>query len=58
MYVGERHAYEEWVDVLDSGMKPVVIDKRGYGVFAVKAMSASVWVESVSVKQDDIKSDL
>ena len=58
MYVGQRHAYEEWIDLLHSEMKPVVIDKKGYGVFAVKAMRASVWVESASVSREGIKRDL
>lgn len=58
MYVGQRHAYEEWVDVLHPDMKPVVIDKKGYGGFAVKAMSASVWVESAAVSRDEIKREL
>lgn len=58
MYVGQRHAYEEWVDLLHPDMKPVVIDKKGYGGFAVKAMSASVWVESGAVIRDEIKREL
>ncbi|CAG8214756.1 unnamed protein product [Penicillium olsonii] len=58
MYVGQRHAYEEWVDVLHPEMKPVVIDKKGYGGFAVNAMSASVWVESAAVSRDALVRDL
>lgn len=29
--------------------KAVVIDKWGYGLFTVNAMSASVWVDSAAV---------
>ncbi|KAJ5334504.1 hypothetical protein N7452_006907 [Penicillium brevicompactum] len=58
MYVGERHAYEEWIDLLHPDMKPVVIDRKGYGRFAVNAMSASVWVESAAANRDSIIRDL
>lgn len=58
MYVGERHAYEEWIDLLHPDMKPVVIDRKGYGRFAVNAMSASVWVESAAANRDSIVRDL
>ncbi|KAJ5357181.1 CAZyme family GH13 [Penicillium brevicompactum] len=57
MYVGERHAYEEWIDLLHPDMKPVVIDRKGYGRFAVNAMSASVWVESAAANRDSIIRD-
>ncbi|CAG8424608.1 unnamed protein product [Penicillium salamii] len=57
MYVGRRHAYEEWIDLLHPDMKAVVIDKKGYGGFAVKAMSASVWVESAAVNREAIIRD-
>ncbi|CAI7627448.1 unnamed protein product [Penicillium bialowiezense] len=58
MYVGQRHAYEEWIDLLHPDMKAVVIDKKGYGGFAVNAMSASVWVESAAANRDAITRDL
>ncbi|KAJ5731652.1 uncharacterized protein N7483_006160 [Penicillium malachiteum] len=44
MYVGARHAGEEWTDILDWCVETVIIDHRGYGVFPVTAKSVSVWV--------------
>ena len=46
MYVGIRHAGEEWTDVLEWCIGTVVIDSRGYGVFPVSAKSVSVWYPS------------
>lgn len=58
MYVGQQHAYEQWTDVLHPNMKPVIINKNGYGNFGVQGMSASVWVDSAAVDRDNIKRDL
>lgn len=44
MYVGARHAGEEWTDILEWCVETVLIDHRGYGVFPVAAKSVSVWV--------------
>ena len=46
MYVGARHAGEEWTDILDWCIETVIIDRRGYGIFPVAAKSVSVWVNS------------
>lgn len=46
MYVGARHAGEEWTDVLEWRIGTVVIDSRGYGDFPVSAKSVSVWVNN------------
>lgn len=46
MYVGIRHAGEEWTDVLKWCIGTVFIDSRGYGVFPVSAKSVSVWVNN------------
>lgn len=45
MYVGRKHAGEQWSDILGWCTGVVVIDCRGYGVFPVEAMSVSVWVD-------------
>ncbi|KAJ5099890.1 hypothetical protein N7532_006891 [Penicillium argentinense] len=44
MYVGIKHAGEEWTDILGWCIGTVIIDSRGYGVFPVAAKSLSVWV--------------
>ncbi|THC98303.1 hypothetical protein EYZ11_002236 [Aspergillus tanneri] len=48
MYVGRWHAKERWTDLLEWHTKTVVIDKTGYGVFPVAAMSVGVWVNSAA----------
>jgi alpha-amylase len=58
MFVGQHHAYEQWTDLLHPTMKPVIIDKKGYGKFPVQGMSASVWVDSATVDQSGLKRDL
>jgi alpha-amylase len=58
MFVGQHHASEQWIDILHPSMKPVIIDKKGYGNFGVQAMSASVWVDSATVDRDGLKRDL
>ncbi|CAG7994898.1 unnamed protein product [Penicillium nalgiovense] len=58
MFVGQHHASEQWIDILHPRMKPVIIDKKGYGNFGVQAMSASVWVDSATVDRDGLKRDL
>ncbi|KAJ5762089.1 uncharacterized protein N7511_005471 [Penicillium nucicola] len=57
MYVGRERAYEEWVDILRPDVKPVVINKKGYGYFTVAAMSASIWVEAVALSRDGLRRD-
>ncbi|KAL4988800.1 glycoside hydrolase superfamily [Aspergillus falconensis] len=44
MYVGAARTGEKWTDLLRPQAPPVIIDKRGYGVFPVDGMSVSVWV--------------
>lgn len=44
MYVGRKHAREQWTDILDWHPAIIAIDDRGYAVFPVNAMSVSVWV--------------
>ncbi|KAJ5266568.1 hypothetical protein N7478_009376 [Penicillium angulare] len=46
MYVGARHAGEQWTDILDWCVETVIIDHRGYGIFPVAAKSISVWVDN------------
>lgn len=58
MYVGRQHAHEQWSDILHPNMKPVIINKDGYGNFGVQGMSASVWVDSATVHRDNLKRDL
>lgn len=58
MFVGQQHAYEQWTDLLHPSMKPVIINKKGYGDFGVQAMSASVWVDSATMDRDGLKRDL
>lgn len=58
MYVGQQHAHEQWTDILHPNMKPVIINKDGYGNFGVQRMSASVWVDSATVHRDNLKRDL
>lgn len=58
MYVGQQHAHEQWTDILHPNMKPVIINKDGYGNFGVQGMSASVWVDSATAHRDNLKRDL
>lgn len=44
MHVGNKHAGEEWTDILGWCIGTVIIDSRGYGIFPVAAKSVSVWV--------------
>ena len=44
MYIGKDHAGVKYYDALSNNLKPVVIDKDGYGVFTVGDKSVSVWV--------------
>ena len=48
MYVGRKHAGEQWTDILEWHTDRVNIDDRGYGVFPVNAMSVSVWVNAAA----------
>lgn len=48
MYVGKRHAGEEWTDILGWSSERVIIDKDGFGIFFVSAMSVSVWVNAAA----------
>ncbi|PLN83441.1 alpha-amylase [Aspergillus taichungensis] len=55
MYVGRQHVKERWTDVLGWHKKTVIIDKKGYGVFPVSAMSVSVWVDSAAKGRDTLQ---
>lgn len=48
MYIGRKHAGEEWTDILDWCPGKVTIDRKGYGIFPVSAMSVSVWVNAAA----------
>lgn len=52
MYVGRIHAGEEWTDILEWCPGTVTIDRKGYGVFPVSAMSVSVWVNAMAGGRD------
>ncbi|KAJ5179275.1 hypothetical protein N7492_002485, partial [Penicillium capsulatum] len=54
MYVGLQHRYEEWTDVLGHSAETVIIDSRGYGIFAVAAKSVSVWVDRKANGRDTV----
>lgn len=54
MYVGSQHRREEWTDILGYCKETVIIDGRGYGVFAVAAKSASVWVNRKAQGRDTL----
>jgi alpha-amylase len=58
MFIGRHFANSEWTDILGYHGAPVIIDKRGYGIFPVKAMSVSVWVSVAAVEQDKLHKDL
>lgn len=48
MYIGKRHAGEEWTDILGWSSERVIIDKDGFGIFFVSAKSVSVWVNAAA----------
>ncbi|PYH96683.1 alpha-amylase [Aspergillus ellipticus CBS 707.79] len=58
MYVGRQHARERWTDILDWCPRIVIIDKKGYGVFPVAAMSVSVWVNDAAEGRDSLRQQL
>ena len=49
MFIGRQNTNQRWIDILGHQSGVVVIDKSGYGLFTVDAMSASVWVDSAAV---------
>lgn len=49
MFIGRQNTNQRWIDILGHQSGAVVIDKWGYGLFTVDAMSASVWVDSAAV---------
>lgn len=58
MFVGLQHRREEWSDILGFCTETVIIDSRGYGVFAVAAKSVSVWVNRKAQGRDTLGRDL
>ncbi|KAJ5892046.1 CAZyme family GH13 [Penicillium subrubescens] len=49
MFIGRQNTNQRWIDILGHQPGAVVIDKRGYGLFPVNSMSASVWIDSAVV---------
>jgi alpha-amylase len=58
MFIGRQYTNCEWTDILGYHSAPVIIDKRGYGNFPVRAMSVGVWVDAAAVRKDDLQKDL
>jgi alpha-amylase len=58
MFIGRRNTNQRWIDILRHRPGAVIIDKWGYGLFTVNAMSASVWVDSAAVSCGDIEEKL
>ncbi|EAW07299.1 putative alpha-amylase [Aspergillus clavatus NRRL 1] len=54
MFVGRRHAGEQWTDILQWHPETVTIDKDGYGLFPVSKKSVSVWVNSEAEGRDTL----
>ncbi|KAJ5632126.1 CAZyme family GH13, partial [Penicillium lividum] len=52
MFIGRDNTRQKWVDLLGNHDASVIIDRRGYGVFPVNAMSVSVWVDS-AINRDE-----
>lgn len=58
MFIGRHNTSQRWIDILGHRPGVVVIDKWGYGLFTVNAMSASVWVDSAAVDCGGIEEKL
>ncbi|KZF24103.1 glycoside hydrolase family 13 protein [Xylona heveae TC161] len=48
MYVGKSHKGELWTDILGWTPFKVIIDNKGYGMFACNGASVSIWVNSAA----------
>ena len=46
MYIGTQFAGEKFIDAIGGCQEEVVIDNEGFGIFKVKAKSASVWINA------------
>ena len=46
MYIGTEFAGEKFIDSVGGCQEEVLIDNEGYGIFKVKAKSASVWINA------------
>ena len=46
MYIGTDFVGEKFIDAIGNCQEEVVIDNEGYGIFKVKAKSASVWINA------------
>ena len=46
MYIGTQFTGEKFIDAIGNCQEEVVIDNEGYGIFKVKAKSASVWINA------------
>ncbi|KAJ5935753.1 Glycoside hydrolase superfamily [Penicillium verhagenii] len=57
MFIGRENTSQTWVDILGHQSTSVVIDRRGYGIFPVGAMSVSVWVDSAAVNLEAIQKE-
>lgn len=58
MFIGRHNTNQRWIDILGHQPGAVVIDKRGYGLFPVNSMSASVWVDSATVAGSGVEDKL
>ena len=46
MYMGTQFAGEKFIDSVGGCQEEVIIDNEGFGIFKVKAKSASVWINA------------
>jgi hypothetical protein len=58
MFIGRPNTNQRWIDILGHQPGAVVIDKRGYGLFPVNSLSASVWVDSAAVAGSGVEDKL
>ncbi|KUI66735.1 Alpha-amylase [Cytospora mali] len=54
MFVGPEHAGERWTDLLHVCCGEVVIDRDGWGDFAVAPRSAAIWVNKQDGRRHEI----
>ena len=45
MYIGQKFANKEFIDVLKRCEETIIIDEEGFGNFKVKGKSISIWIE-------------
>ncbi|KAL3467453.1 glycoside hydrolase superfamily [Aspergillus heterothallicus] len=54
MHVGRAHSGEQWTDILNSRTETIKINRRGYGVFPVSALSVSGWVNFAPESRENL----